>query len=288
MVTNLDGHITQNVVYIPFGEVFVEERNGTWASPYLFNAKELDDETGLYYYNARYLEPLLCGWLSVDKMWEDQIGVSPYNYCLSNPVKLTDPDGNTSKASEFLKSFGFEINSFGAGVIDGLLDASPLGLATFVCNLTTDENFRSELYAGLKYLAENPVEAFSTMVETKADAYNAVLNGTATDEQKYEVGCDIGNTIGSVLGGGIKSLLSKFKPSSNQNLKNVIYLVPGEATISGKPYIGRSKDFSIRMREKRDGRDRTKATIVDHYDPNIPNDKRTESNQQVWPFKEFG
>ena len=46
MVTNLDGHITQNVVYIPFGEVFVEERDGSWASPYLFNAKELDEETG--------------------------------------------------------------------------------------------------------------------------------------------------------------------------------------------------------------------------------------------------
>ena len=41
MVTNEDGHITQNMVYIPFGEVFVEKRNGSWTSPYLFNAKEL-------------------------------------------------------------------------------------------------------------------------------------------------------------------------------------------------------------------------------------------------------
>ena len=38
MVTDLDGRITQNVVYIPYGEVFVEERNGSWASSYLFNA----------------------------------------------------------------------------------------------------------------------------------------------------------------------------------------------------------------------------------------------------------
>ena len=93
MVTNLDGHITQNVVYIPFGEVFVEERNGSWASPYLFNAKELDEETGLYYYGARYLDPTGAMWLSVDPKWEDYSFMTPYNYCAGNPVKLVDPDG---------------------------------------------------------------------------------------------------------------------------------------------------------------------------------------------------
>ncbi|MCR5570137.1 MAG: RHS repeat-associated core domain-containing protein [Paludibacteraceae bacterium] len=93
MVTDLDGRITQNVVYIPYGEVFVEERNGSWASPYLFNAKELDEETGLYYYGARYLDPAGARWLSVDPMWENDPDKTPYNYCLNNPVKLVDPDG---------------------------------------------------------------------------------------------------------------------------------------------------------------------------------------------------
>ncbi|MBR2262194.1 MAG: hypothetical protein IJ916_10930, partial [Paludibacteraceae bacterium] len=49
LITNFDGEITQSVAYIPYGEVFVEERNGSWSTPYLFNAKELDEETGLYY-----------------------------------------------------------------------------------------------------------------------------------------------------------------------------------------------------------------------------------------------
>ena len=93
MVTDLDGRITQNVVYIPYGEVFVEERNGSWASPYLFNAKELDEETGLYYYGARYLDPAGARWLSVDPMFEKYMGMSPYNYCAGNPVKMVDPDG---------------------------------------------------------------------------------------------------------------------------------------------------------------------------------------------------
>lgn len=39
---------------------------------------------------------------------------------------------------------------------------------------------------------------------------------------------------------------------------------------SGKPYIGRSKDFKRRMKENTDGRDRTKAKIVGHYNPKKP------------------
>lgn len=44
----------QHIEYVPFGEVFIEERNNIWNTPYLFNAKEFDEETGMYYYGARY------------------------------------------------------------------------------------------------------------------------------------------------------------------------------------------------------------------------------------------
>ena len=53
-ITNLDGEVIQHIEYVPFGEVFIEERNSVWNTPYLFNAKEYDEETGLYYYGARY------------------------------------------------------------------------------------------------------------------------------------------------------------------------------------------------------------------------------------------
>ena len=80
--------------YIPYGEVFVEERNNSFSTNYLFNAKELDNETGLYYYGARYLDPTGAMWLSVDPMWEKYAGMSPYNYCMGNPVKHVDIEGN--------------------------------------------------------------------------------------------------------------------------------------------------------------------------------------------------
>ncbi len=91
LVTDIDGEITQHVAYIPYGEVFVEQRNGSWNTPYLFNAKELDEETGLYYYGARYLDPTAVRWLSVDPVFH--AGSSPYAYCLGNPIKLIDIGG---------------------------------------------------------------------------------------------------------------------------------------------------------------------------------------------------
>ena len=93
LVTDNDGNVVQSVAYIPYGEVFIEERNGTWNTPYLFNGKELDEETGLYYYGARYLNPTNGMWLSVDPLFKKYVGMSPYNYCAGNPVKLVDPDG---------------------------------------------------------------------------------------------------------------------------------------------------------------------------------------------------
>jgi RHS repeat-associated protein len=77
----------------------MEERNSQFSTSYLFNAKELDNETGLYYYGARYLDPTGAMWLSVDPMWEKYAGMSPYNYCMGNPVKLVDPDGRRTKIS---------------------------------------------------------------------------------------------------------------------------------------------------------------------------------------------
>ena len=57
------GSPVQCVEYLPFGETFIDERTASPALPYKFNGKELDEETGLYYYGARYYDPGL--WLSV-------------------------------------------------------------------------------------------------------------------------------------------------------------------------------------------------------------------------------
>ena len=59
-----------------------------------FNGKEKDWESGFHYYGARYYwGEVLTGWLSVDPMADKYPGISPYNYCMWNPIKLIDPVG---------------------------------------------------------------------------------------------------------------------------------------------------------------------------------------------------
>jgi RHS repeat-associated protein len=128
-LTNQLGNITQHVEYIPFGEVFVEERNEKWNTPYLFNGKELDEETGLYYYGARYYSSKESVWLSVDPPLingyyldgnhdggvYNSFNLAAYAYCRQNPVIYIDPDGNQFKVvNGFWQVSTFEKNSYGS------------------------------------------------------------------------------------------------------------------------------------------------------------------------------
>ena len=93
-VTDQNQTVTQGFLYAPFGEITTEYaplwQNGTLPK-YSFNAKELDEETGMYYYEARYYKPPV--FTSRDAMFEKNYTISPYAYCINNPVKFIDPNG---------------------------------------------------------------------------------------------------------------------------------------------------------------------------------------------------
>ena len=76
-----------------FGEVLFDEHSVSKMQPYLFNGKELDYETGLYYYGARYYDPKVSLWLNVDPLAEKYPTMSPYIYVANNPINAIDPDG---------------------------------------------------------------------------------------------------------------------------------------------------------------------------------------------------
>ena len=61
-------------------------------TPYLFNAKEFDEETGMYYYGARYYDPRVSLWISTDILDEKNYGNSSYAYTY-NPITFIDPIG---------------------------------------------------------------------------------------------------------------------------------------------------------------------------------------------------
>ena len=89
------GETYQHVEYLPWGETFLEERNTqTDKNTYLYTGKELDQLTGLYYYEQRYFDPKRSIFLSVDQLEEKYPSISSYAYVANNPIKYIDPDGN--------------------------------------------------------------------------------------------------------------------------------------------------------------------------------------------------
>lgn len=93
-VTDATGEVYQHLEYFAFGETFVEEHSNTDRTPYLFNGKELDEETGLYYYGARYYDARTSVFQSVDRLSEKYPGLSSYQYAGNNPVMFVDFNGD--------------------------------------------------------------------------------------------------------------------------------------------------------------------------------------------------
>ncbi len=92
-ITDQNANVTQYDAYLPYGELLVDEHSSSADLPYKFNGKELDEETGLYYYGARYMNPLTSMWYGVDPLAEKYPNVSAFVYCMGNPVRLIDPNG---------------------------------------------------------------------------------------------------------------------------------------------------------------------------------------------------
>jgi len=60
---------------------------------YRYNGKEKDDETGFYYYGARYYASWMCRWVSCDPAGVEGSGLNMYWFCSDNPVSRVDLDG---------------------------------------------------------------------------------------------------------------------------------------------------------------------------------------------------
>ena len=94
LVTDVNGEAYELFLYNAWGESlhhWTSNSSNGWSSPYRFNSKELDPETGMHYYGARYHHPKLSVWMSVDPLAHETF--EPYQYTSNNPISCIDPDG---------------------------------------------------------------------------------------------------------------------------------------------------------------------------------------------------
>ena len=212
-VTDQSGNIVQQVEYTPWGEVFLEKRNGSYFySPYLFNGKELDEETGLYYYGARYYDPKMSVWFSVDPLEEKYKDISPYVYCHNNPISKYDING----FADF-----FTIN--GKFISSDKNDKDP-----FIYINTNGKNIRLSDY---KFDKSNS-RAMMRIVYHYAEAIGASTNGRI-------IGVDFGNKKhldGSVLAYSLEDKIIRVLAEDGHFNKELAQIYNMKCTISHEKF----------------------------------------------------
>ena len=93
VVADEAGKVEEVNDYYPFGGLMSNACNNV--QPYKYNGKESDRKGGLDWYDCgtRHYDAILGRWYMMDPIVEKYYGLTPYNYCINNPVLLIDPNG---------------------------------------------------------------------------------------------------------------------------------------------------------------------------------------------------
>jgi RHS repeat-associated protein len=199
-VTDAIGKLYQHLEYFPFGEAWVEENSNTQRTPYLFTAKELDEETGLSYFGARYYDPRTSVWQSPDPILEGYLEGRPgggvfnpknlgmYTYGYSHPLVFKDPDGNSPISVLAMKVVK-------KGAVEGLQNYA-------------EKNIQRRLG---KYMSEQQMKQFKKDVDKIMETF---------DSEWWEVGLEFVPVIGDVYGTGKFAMNLRKAHGKMQDLEN--------------------------------------------------------------------
>ena len=169
-ITDDHANITQFDAYLPYGELLVDEHSSSEELPYKFNGKQFDDETGLYYYGARYMNPVASIWYGVDPIREMYVANSCYIYCLNNPIIFIDPNGKKVKIVN-------DVNQ-GLSVIRGTL---PKKLRKFVA-VTDGYIDKGMMEQGLLAMGDNISDNYLSLYELVSDKDKTVEFAVTSDK----------------------------------------------------------------------------------------------------------
>ena len=86
--------------YAPYGEQ--DSYSGTYTTDYQFTGKEANSDIGLTYFGARFYDPEVGRFLTVDPKKD---GMNWFAYCRDNPLKYFDPNGLEARSAKFCVSF---------------------------------------------------------------------------------------------------------------------------------------------------------------------------------------
>ena len=115
-ITDYNGEPIQYIHYMPYGELWRNQRNTTYDERYKFTGKERDEETGYDFFSARNYSSAITTWLSPDPLADKYPSISSYAYCGWNPIGNIDPDGRDTLHFDAKGNYTHRVQSEGSHV----------------------------------------------------------------------------------------------------------------------------------------------------------------------------
>jgi RHS repeat-associated protein len=130
-VNSTTGARDSTITYCPFGST--RFTTGTLPTDMKFTGQR-QESTGLYYYGARYYDPVIGRFISADTIvpnFANPQSLNRYSYCLNNPLKYTDSNGHFAILA-----------ALGIGAAIGAAVGAVLGAVVYALKIdNTDEAF---------------------------------------------------------------------------------------------------------------------------------------------------
>ncbi|MBI1927838.1 RHS repeat-associated core domain-containing protein, partial [Candidatus Poribacteria bacterium] len=108
VIADMNGEVVEETEFYPYGQVRYRSPGSSFEAAYKFTGKELDAESSLYYYEARYYDGVIGRFITPDpilfqsnSLQGDSLQnfitnpgrLNAYGYVLNNPLRYNDPTG---------------------------------------------------------------------------------------------------------------------------------------------------------------------------------------------------
>ncbi|EMY67788.1 RHS repeat-associated core domain-containing protein, partial [Leptospira vanthielii] len=147
--------------YKPYGEIFRTDSYGPDITKFKYTGQEEDQESGLYYYKARYYDASLGRFVSNDgQVFPDkEQGMNRMMYVEGNPVAFVDPSGNNKHIHMFNRIIGHAMGKdFGGQGINKIGKNISTGINKAAVRNTMWVSDRLSIRRHVKYIAREGAE----------------------------------------------------------------------------------------------------------------------------------
>ncbi len=203
VITAAAGQLAQVVEYTPFGETSKNQRFGPVDVKHKFTGQEIDNETGLYFYNARYYDPQLCRFITADiyvQRPSDPQTLNRYTYTRNNPLIYIDESGHffgfifaaifsIIKAAVIGAAVGAVVSAAtGGNVVDGVVTGAITGA---IFNVVGGLNLQGLAHTAAHFGAGAGSGAINASISGNDPGLGALIGGASAGSSEW-LGSNVG------------------------------------------------------------------------------------------------